>query len=285
METITMDVLNPFPVLIGHEGENNVEQVIFDYSAWAELYGAGVLNMVILRPLEHLAYPVILTDNGDQTATWTISEADTATVGTGRAQLVYYPTDGNKKSCVFDICVGESIFPDGDVPDDYESWLNTLMEIGAAAQQAAIDAGQSATDASGSADAAEQSASDASGFAQNASDSADSASDSAQTAQQAAETAGGSAESASLSARSAAQSAQNASGSASAASGSAQSAAQSAQAASQSAEAASDSATAADRSAQDAQASAEQAAETLNTKVTGPGLTLSVTDGLAVLTY
>jgi len=180
---IKMNVLNPFPVYIGHEGESNVEQVIFDYSAWFQLYGEGVLNMVILRPLEHLAYPVILTDNGDNTATWTISEADTATVGTGRAQLVYYPSDGNKKTCVFDICIGESIFPDGETPDEYESWLETLMQIGSGAQQSAAAAAQSAQAASGSAMAANRSAQAASDSATAADKSADDAAASAEEAE------------------------------------------------------------------------------------------------------
>lgn len=143
---------------LGIRGENEVTQVVFDFSAWAEAFGAGLVSLLVKRPGDAAAYPAVLTIDG-QTATWTVGATDTAVPGVLSAEYIYTVDEQVAKTAVFNLQVAPDIGQPGTPPDPYEDWLEELAELGAQVQQDAADAAQSAQDAAGSADAAEEAAS------------------------------------------------------------------------------------------------------------------------------
>lgn len=131
---------------IGHIGENIVEAVAFDFSAWAEEYGTGTIQLLVQRNGDTDPYPVTLTVD-ETVATWTISDTDTAVLGMGECQLIYTVGDAVKKSKVYQFNCVKSLGAAGDAPDPYETWLDTLMELASETQANADSASNSATNA------------------------------------------------------------------------------------------------------------------------------------------
>lgn len=183
-------------VMIGYVGESGVTQVVLDFSAWAEVYGDGVITLGVQRSRDASWYPVALSVDGT-TAAWLVSRTDTNVEGMGVARFAYAVGGAEKRSAVWQFFVDRGLqSPEGDAPDPYESWVETLTELGEEtlenaqdAQEAAEDAEQSATDAAGSAESAETAKNAAGAAAAAAGESARAAGESASTAQGAAQTA------------------------------------------------------------------------------------------------
>ena len=271
--TLGVDTQPCSSITLGRRGENEVTQVVIDFSSWVEEFGAGVITLLAMRSQDTSAYPVVLTLDGN-TATWDVTSTDTAYKGSGRAEYIYTVGEQIAKSVVFNTVVMQDIGePSETPPDPYEDWLERLTELGAetqanaeAAQQSAENAAESAQEAAGSATSAEGyagQAETAAGLAQAAQTASEAARDAAQTAQASAEAsatvASGSAASAASSATAAAGSASDASASATAAGASATAASASATTASNAATAAQTAQSAAEDAAEDAQQAAQQA--------------------------
>ena len=88
------------PLPLGYQGENLANTLEFDYSEWAEEYGAGELSAYHKRPGDEQSYPVELTDSNN-VASWTITNVDTSYAGYGEFQLIYSVNEVVKKSKVF----------------------------------------------------------------------------------------------------------------------------------------------------------------------------------------
>lgn len=207
-------------VMIGYVGEGGVTQVVLDVSAWAQAYGDGVVTLGVQRSGDPTWYPVALTVEGT-TAAWLVSKTDTTVEGMGVARFAYTVGGAEKRSAVWQFFVDRGLqSPEGDVPDPYESWVETLTELGAEtlqnaqdAQEAADAAEQSATDAAGSAESAETAKNAAGAAAAAAGESARAAGENASTAQgaaQAAQNAAGAAEQSATDAEAAQQAAETA---------------------------------------------------------------------------
>lgn len=133
------------PLLIGYAGEDSVDAVDFDFSAWEEAYGEGTISLELMRASDTAPYPAILTVDGT-VARWTVSDVDTARSGPGVAQLIYKPARGTKKSAIYKFYVGRSLTePGGD--DPWGPIIERMEEILAEMQQQAAAADQSAEDA------------------------------------------------------------------------------------------------------------------------------------------
>lgn len=145
-------------LVIGYSGENSVESVTFDYSAWKTAYGDGVLSLHIKRPMDETAYPVVLSFDGTQ-ATWTISATDTAQTGHGEGQWVYTVGNAVKMSKVFGLNIIRSLEV-GEAPDGWTEWLTVLEGLAQTTIENAQTASDKATEASVSEENAEQSATD-----------------------------------------------------------------------------------------------------------------------------
>lgn len=207
-------------VMIGYVGEGGVTKVTLNFSSWAEAYGDGVITLGVQRSGDPTWYPVALTVEGT-TAAWLVSKLDTTVEGMGVARFAYTVGGAEKRSAVWNLFVDRGLqSPEGDVPDPYESWVETLTGLGAEtlqnaqdAQDAADAAEQSATDAEGSAESAETAKNAAGAAAAAAGESARAAGENASRAQgaaQAAQNAAGAAEQSATDAEAAQQAAETA---------------------------------------------------------------------------
>lgn len=116
---------------IGRQGENDATVVVFNISALIAEYGDGAVVLLVRRNKETDPYPVVVERDGE-TATWTVSNVDTARVGIGACELFYYVNDVLAKSIVYTTVVRESIDGStGTQPDPYESWIEELTALGA----------------------------------------------------------------------------------------------------------------------------------------------------------
>ena len=143
---------------IGRQGENDATVVVFDISALIAEYGDGAVVLLVRRNKETDPYPVVVERDGE-TATWTVSNVDTARVGIGACELFYYVNDVLAKSIVYTTVVRESIDGStGTQPDPYESWIEELTDLGAETLTNATNAAQSEANAKTSEDNAAASA-------------------------------------------------------------------------------------------------------------------------------
>lgn len=139
MASVTIDVSTnkTSRINLGIQGENIVEQVIFNISSWIEEFGEGVAYVYAKRKGDVDPYPVALEmDLTKGTATWDLTAADTAYKGKGSAQLVYVvDEDGEvaitddeiKKTRVYATTVQTSLVASStENPDAYDTWLEVL---------------------------------------------------------------------------------------------------------------------------------------------------------------
>ena len=218
--TLGVDTQPCSSITLGRRGENEVTQLVVDFSSWVEEFGAGVITLLAMRSQDTSAYPVVLSLDGN-TATWNVTSTDTAYKGSGRAEYIYTVGEQIAKSVVFNTVVMQDIGePSETPPDPYEDWLERLTELGAETQANAEAAQQSAEDAEQSAQEAAQEATNAEGYAgqaetaaglaQAAQTASEAARDAAQTAQASAEASATAAQAAQSAAEDAAEDAQEA---------------------------------------------------------------------------
>lgn len=148
MRTIIINLAtykNRVPVRIGFQGENEVSQIKFDFTAWAEEYGEGAITLVVQRKGDSSPYPLALTIS-DHFATWNITDTDLAREGEGEAQLSYIVGTAVKRSEIFSFTVKRSLDSGGSAPDPYVSWLEQVQQIGLQVAQYANEAEESANE-------------------------------------------------------------------------------------------------------------------------------------------
>lgn len=157
--------------IIGYKGEKLVTKINFDFLSWQQEFGDGAITLTLVRNGEIEPYLKTLTINGT-IATWDISGYDLQIDGIGYGQLTYVVGEQIKKSNIFKYELMRSLEPGGDPPDQWETWLDTLIELGsetlinaAAAAGSASTAGEKADEASESATFAANKASDAEAWA------------------------------------------------------------------------------------------------------------------------
>ena len=118
-----------WPIMLAQQGEYATTQVKLNYQPWIDEFGTGQIILYVKRPGEEMPYPVLLQTE-DGTATWTISQADTAIRGQGEAQFVYLPETGAEKSAVFSTFIAASLCaPAGDPPSGYDDLLEQLTQL------------------------------------------------------------------------------------------------------------------------------------------------------------
>lgn len=141
-------------ICIGRRGENNATEVRFDITSLIETYGDGTVTLYVKRKGDAEAYPATVERDGE-IVTWTVSNADTAYVGYGAAELWYYVDNVLAKTVVYLTIVKEDIGEETETPPDpYETWLDQMAGY---AQQTEAAAGE----AQASAEAAQEQAEDA----------------------------------------------------------------------------------------------------------------------------
>jgi hypothetical protein len=131
MRVIQVDCgAGPTTLKLGLQGENEVTAVEFDLAAFVTEFGSGQPVLYVRRCADESPYLSELSVDGTK-ATWTVTGADTAKSGHGKAQLAYYVGEQIAKTVVYTTYVAPSV-EQGDVPPDpYESYLERMAEIGA----------------------------------------------------------------------------------------------------------------------------------------------------------
>lgn len=122
----------PTNIPLGRQGENLATCVSFDCTGLAQLYGDGTAEL--LHELKDgTVYPVAIKQDG-ASVSWIVTASDTATVGSGRAELRWYVGDTLAKSAKFRTSVSSAL-PDTSVstpPEPQKSWVDKVL---AAAQE------------------------------------------------------------------------------------------------------------------------------------------------------
>ena len=119
-----------FTINLGRQGENDITEIVFDYSGLVEEYGEGTLSCIVQRKKTDDPYPTILTVDNHM-ATWSVSSTDTAYAGTGKIQLSYMVDEQIKKSIIYKTKVEPSILPTSEEPPEpIKNYLDQMVEIG-----------------------------------------------------------------------------------------------------------------------------------------------------------
>lgn len=118
-------------VMVGQQDENEVREVVFDFSDWYTTYGSGTISLAIQRPKDEWPYEGTLTvDNSTHKATWEISDTDSAYAGVGQIQLSYTVGTAVKKSVVYRFTVYKSLGALGSVitPIQIQTFIDEVTE-------------------------------------------------------------------------------------------------------------------------------------------------------------
>lgn len=169
-QAVTVTERNTQNIIIGRRGTYDTEQVVFDVSYLANAYGDGVAVLMVKRPVDDTAYPATTTQEGNA-VTWVITATDTSYKGHGECELFWYVDEALAKSVIYTIAVLRDIGETTEeAPDPYETWVDTLTDLGAETLQNA----QAAETAQGLAEDAQTAAETAQGLAEDAQQAAES---------------------------------------------------------------------------------------------------------------
>ena len=134
--------------VIGYTPEYNAREVRFDIGRWQAAWPDATPEMLVARPEEDAARPVLTRVEGSWIV-WTVSRYDTEIAGAGRMWVVFNGKDGEMlgetpMTAVRVMAGAPNV--DGDAPPDTEMpWVSKVLD----AAQRAEDAAQRAEDASG----------------------------------------------------------------------------------------------------------------------------------------
>lgn len=129
---------------LGKQGENMARKIQFDISRWIGTFGPGTVQLLHQRRGDEAPYPVAVEQEGNL-AVWTVTSADTAAAGTGRAELQYYVGDALAKSETWMTKVLPALGPASETPPEaQQGWVDQVIQAGAAAAEAADRAEEAA---------------------------------------------------------------------------------------------------------------------------------------------
>lgn len=166
---------------LGIRGENLARCVVFDLSGFISTYGEGIAVLLAKRSGDTDAYPVSNFVQEGNTLTWNLTDVDTAQARHGKAELFWYVDSVLAKSIVYTTWVQSDIGEaTSEAPDPYESWMDSLLSLGAETLANA----QAAENAQRLAEAAQTAAEEAQVKAENAQNAAETARSHAETAQE-----------------------------------------------------------------------------------------------------
>ena len=129
---------------LGKQGENLVRRIQFDLSRWISNFGPGTVQLLHQRSGDEAPYPVAVEQEGNL-AVWTVTSADTAAAGTGRAELQYYVGDALAKSETWMTKVLPALGPASETPPEaQQGWVDQVLQAGTVATEAAKKAANAA---------------------------------------------------------------------------------------------------------------------------------------------
>lgn len=95
-------------IKLGREGTYGVRRVIFDFSRWVRLFGAGDVKLAVRRPGKTEVYFPALAIDGEN-AVWNVDEIDTAMAGEGECEFQYSVGPGLEKSETFRTSIQDAL--------------------------------------------------------------------------------------------------------------------------------------------------------------------------------
>lgn len=116
------------PLDLGRQGENLARTIEIDISAWRAEYGEGTVQLLHQRPGDSTPYPAAVEQVGD-VVRWAITSADTARVGYGAAQLLFFAAgDVLAKQCIYRTYVSPSLGQSaGEPPEAQQPWVERVL--------------------------------------------------------------------------------------------------------------------------------------------------------------
>ena len=145
-----IDTLRNDTIVLGRVGEHLAQAIVFDCSAFVQLYGMGTAVLYARLPSGE-KYPVPVVQDGS-TVTWAVRAADLGIAGLGRGELQWLVNDAVAKTHVFRTRIRESLTgTDVEAPPvPYQDWVDSVTTQAAAAVTSANNAAQSAQTAAAS---------------------------------------------------------------------------------------------------------------------------------------
>lgn len=112
---------------LGHRGENEAREVVFDLTDYISTYGPGTARLLHQRDGDPAPY-IVPAVQADSTLTWTVTDEDTAAPGTGSAELQWTVNNVLAKSDIW--CTKtKAALDDGspEPPTGAEGWYQQLI--------------------------------------------------------------------------------------------------------------------------------------------------------------
>lgn len=140
-----MEIQKIYPVtqymLLGRCGDNNVKQIWINVRQWLQEVPSGQFQLMIYPPQGDVyPAPTVLEDG---ILKWTITDADTAIVGDGQAQLTMYGADGEvarQRTIGTRVLESKAGRESGEIPDHITPWVDTISTMSTQAKRAAAQA-------------------------------------------------------------------------------------------------------------------------------------------------
>ena len=124
---ITINATMSQMIKIGHQGENNAVQIVFDLEPFQSAFSGGHPQLVVRRPGDHSGYPVALLVDGSQ-AIWIVSASDTEKSGHGQCEMQWFVGDTLAKSDKYNFLIYSSIPGDAEPPDvPSKAWFEKIL--------------------------------------------------------------------------------------------------------------------------------------------------------------
>ena len=126
-------------ICIGKQGENLATRIDVDVTPWKMEYPTGIISLFVVPPGGN-GYLAALEENGD-TVSWVIRDTDTASIGSGKAELILKDADGTviKSATAYTTCI-PSISADepSDPPEAIQPWVEQILDAIASGALAGI---------------------------------------------------------------------------------------------------------------------------------------------------
>ena len=128
MNYVSIDCTQPpISIPLGKCGEHLATQIIFDCSYFVRTYGNGTAQLIHAK--QQRFYPVAIEQDKEKVK-WTVTNADTATVGAGQAELRWYVGETLAKSVIFHTGVTRTLMgkPETNPPAPEKSWVDQVLK-------------------------------------------------------------------------------------------------------------------------------------------------------------
>lgn len=117
------------PIFLGHQGEHQAREIIFDVSEMAEIYGEGTAQLLHQRREDSDPYLCAVVQDKNNIVRWPLTAADTAMRGEGQAELRWYVDETVAKSAIYKTItlpgLGEA---QEETPEPWKGWVDQVIE-------------------------------------------------------------------------------------------------------------------------------------------------------------